>query len=60
MLYPTYYFDLYELIIIGKENEEAIKKITSKAADYEILLRNIYRYYRSFIQIDPIEWLEKL
>lgn len=58
MLYPTYYFDLFEEIISGKESEEKIKKITTLSSEYEILLRNLYKYYRKTINIEPIEWLE--
>lgn len=58
MMYPTYYFDIYEKIISGIMPEKEIKKITSQARDYEKLLRNIYKYYKSFLQIEIIEWLE--
>ncbi len=60
MLYPTYYFDLYEEIISGKQEEKVIKKITDKVSDYEIVLKKIYNYYQSFLPITPIEWLETI
>ncbi len=58
MLYPTYYFDLYEDIISGKESDEALKKITDRVDEFEQIIKNIYKYYKSFLNIAPIEWLE--
>ena len=58
MLYPTYYFDLFEEIISGKKQDAEIKKITDLTSEYEILLKNIYKHYRKTINIEPIEWLE--
>ena len=58
MLYPTYYFDLFEDIISEKKNEKEIKKITKLLNNYEILLKKIYLYYKKTIRIIPIEWLE--
>ncbi len=42
MLYPSYYFDVYEKIISGKTDENELKKIISKVDDYELFLRNLY------------------
>lgn len=58
MLYPTYYFDLFEDIISGKKDDKEMKKITNLASDYEILLKRIYRYYKSMFNLQPIEWLD--
>ncbi|MDD6264141.1 MAG: hypothetical protein PUA97_03380, partial [bacterium] len=60
MLYPTYYFDVYEDIIKGIKKEEEIKKITNKISDYEHILKKIYNHYKNFIMITPIEWLEAI
>lgn len=56
MLFPTYYFDLYEKIINDEVKEEEIKKIISKADSYERLLKQIY--YRFKNNQLYIEWLE--
>lgn len=58
LLYPSYYFDLYENIIIGDADSLLLKKITDKVDDFQILLRYIYRYYKNIIQLPTIEWLE--
>ena len=58
MIYPTYYFDLFEEIISGKASDEEIKIITDLSSNYEILLKKLYKYYRKTLNIEPIEWLE--
>ncbi len=58
MIYPTYYFDLYEDIISGAKSSEELKKITNRVNDYQKLIQYIYTYYKSFLRITPIEWLE--
>ena len=58
MIYPTYYFDLYEEIITNRKKDEDIEKIVAKANDFEQLIKKIYKYYKMFIPIPNIEWLE--
>lgn len=58
MLYPTYYFDLFEDVINKKCDEKKIQFIIDKIYEYEIILKKIYNFYKSFMNIYPIEWLE--
>ncbi len=58
MLYPTYYFDIYEAIINGEDKKEELKKIINKIDDYEVLLKKIYKLLKRQFPIIPIEWLE--
>ncbi len=58
MIYPTYYFDLYEEIITNRKKDEEIKKIIAKTNDFENILKQIYWYYKSFIPIPKIDWFE--
>ena len=58
MIYPTYYFDLYEEIITNRKKDEEIKKIIDKVDDYEKIIKQIYNYYKSIIIVPQIEWLE--
>ena len=60
MMYPTYYFDLYEDIISGSKESEELKKITNRVNDYQKLIQYIYSYYKSFLRMTPIEWLENV
>ena len=56
MLFPTYYFDLYEKIIDNEIDESEIKKVIIKADKYEKVLQRIYLYFKS--NDLNIEWLE--
>ena len=58
LIYPTYYFDLYEEIITDKIPDEEIKKITNKVSAFENIIKKIYWYYKSFISMPIIDWLE--
>ena len=57
MLFKKYYFDLYELIIEGKEDENCIKKIIVKANEYEKILKKIYFHFKINNNL-YIEWFE--
>ena len=56
MLFPTYYFDIYEKIINNEIDESEIKKIIIKADSYEKILKQIYYHFKNN-QLN-IEWLE--
>lgn len=58
MLYPTYYFDLYEDIISGVDRKAELKKVIERIDDYQHVIKSIYNYYRNYLSIAPIEWLE--
>lgn len=58
LIYPTYYFDLYEEIITDRKDDEEIKKITDKVDDFENIIKKIYHYYKSFLPVPRIDWLE--
>ena len=60
VLYPSYYFDLYELIIQNKVKESEILTITSNSSKYEVYLKNIFYYLSKFYNIPEIEWLRKV
>lgn len=59
LLFPTYYFDIYDEIINNNLDERIILKITDKNKDYENFLNEIYKYIvqEKNIFIEPIEWL---
>ena len=54
MLFPSYFFDLYDLIISGKVKEEKILMITKYQNEYEYLLYEIYILIKSNIRINSI------
>ena len=57
MLFPTYYFDLYEKIINDEIDEQELNKVILKSDKYEKFLRHIYLYFKS--NDLNIEWLEQ-
>ncbi len=56
MLFPTYYFDLYEKIINNEIDEIELKKVISKTEGYEKILKYIYLRFKD--NDLNIEWLE--
>ncbi len=59
LLYPTYYFDLYERIMNNEESEELLLPILEKAPKYELFLKEAYLEISKYAPIDRIEWLLK-
>lgn len=57
MLYPSYYFDIYERIINNNEDVENIKKVTSLVDDYEELLYEVYKIIKRKTNILGIDWI---
>lgn len=58
LLYPSYYFDMYDKIIQEKVSEEKINFYIKKNVYYETFLKQIYRYLKFKYKIPEIEWLE--
>lgn len=59
LLYPSFYFDMYEDILIDNQEEKIILDIISKLDDYEIYLSQIISYLKQSYNIDEIRWLKK-
>ena len=59
MLFPSFYFDLYEKIVNDVIPEKEIYKIIDKSDDYEYFLRFIYFEINKIIKIPRIDWLHK-
>lgn len=57
MLFPSYYFDIYDNILSGKMDEKSILKITKLQDDYEYLLYEIYLVIKSKINMIGIDWI---
>jgi len=58
LLYPSYYFDIYDQIIQDKVSEDRIEFYIKNNASYEAFLRKTYNYIKSKYKIPEIEWLE--
>ena len=59
LLYPSYYFDLYEEIINDNKEEKEITNITKLSSLYEELLYEVYLIIRRKVSIIGIEWINK-
>lgn len=57
VVYPSFYFDLYDNVILGNVKESEVLNITSRTVEYEAYLREIYYYLRKFYNIPMIDWL---
>ena len=60
MLFPTYYFDIYEKIINNEIDESKLNNILSKINEYELFLKNIYVFFKNSVNIPDIEWLSRI
>lgn len=58
LIYPSYYFDMYEKIYNKNDTEENLKKITKKNTEYEVFLKKIYMYLKQKYDMPQIEFLE--
>lgn len=61
LLFPTFYFDIYDDIINNNLNEDKIANIIKKSPEYENLVFNIYKYivYDRKVNLEPVEWIIK-
>lgn len=59
LLYPSFYFNMYEDIIINKKDEKILLNIINKTKEYESYLNNIISYFKKYYPCEEIEWLKK-
>ena len=58
LMYPSYYFDIYDEIYKNQEEKKELNKIIKKNADYEAFLKSIYHHIKKTYKIPQIEFLE--
>lgn len=58
ILFPSYYFDLYEDIVLKEKNEEEIVKMIEKRKNINNLLKYIFENFSNY-NIPYIEWIKK-
>lgn len=59
LLYPSYYFDVYEQIMNNEEQEEKLLPYIKKAPEYEVFLKKVYLEITKIFPMEPIEWILK-
>lgn len=59
LLFPSFYFDLYDKMINGYENQEQLNTIIKRIPEYERFLYDIYRILKNYTNLPPVAWLIK-
>lgn len=59
MLFPTYYFDLFEDIILENKNGKEIFAVTNLLEEYQYFLSDLYFYLSKFAPIENVSWITK-
>lgn len=59
LLYPSSFFDQYELVITEQDDPESLNKILEQAKAYEIFLNAFYEFININGDIPPLEWLNR-
>ena len=59
LLYPSYYFDIYERVMINACSEDELIKIISKEEKYEKFLYETFKLISKYYNIEPIYWINK-
>ena len=59
VLYPSFYFELYEDILVNNENEKIIIPVINCLPQYERYLSTVINYFKKIYNVDSIMWLEK-
>ncbi len=57
LLYPSYYFDIYEKIMNEGETQDKLIHIINKLDNYELFLKNAYNLILGYSPIEKIEWI---
>lgn len=59
VLYPSYYFKLYDKILRGENEEKELTPIISRINEYEDYLYNLSLYLNKYYDIPSVDWLKK-
>ena len=59
LLYPSFYFEMYDGVVSNRINEADVLKITSRTCEYEKYLSDVLSYLKKYYDIKEIEWLKK-
>ncbi len=57
LLYPTYYFDLYDNVMNKDASEEELVNIIKRCNEFEEFLKKAYLEISKYASIDKIEWI---
>lgn len=57
LIYPSYYYDLYEDIITNKQDEHEVHKIIQNIENRELVIKKTYMFLLNICSIPLIDWL---
>lgn len=57
LLFPSFYFDVYDEVINDGMDQKKIKSIITRSEEYEAFLKTIFAKINSLIPIPSVEWL---
>lgn len=57
LLYPTYYFDLYDNVMNKDASEEELVNVIKRCNEFEEFLKKAYLEISKYASIDKIEWI---
>ena len=59
LLYPSFYFEMYEDILIDNKEEKILMEIISRLDDYEDYLAQVIGFFKVNYDIDDVLWLKR-
>lgn len=59
LLYPSYYFDVYEDVMNNNGDEERLVKVISRVEKYELFLKQAYDEICKYTHLEKIDWIIK-
>lgn len=57
LLFPTFYFDIYEQVINHQLEEKEILKIVCSSEKYVTFLKNVYKIINNIYPIKKVDWI---
>lgn len=57
LMYPSYYFDMIEKILIGDEDEDKLNIFIERIEDYQDMLTTMYDIINKITNIPIVQWL---
>lgn len=58
ILYPSFYFDFYEDILVYNEDEKILVNIINMLPEYESYLYSVISLFQKYYDIDSVDWLK--
>ncbi len=57
LMYPSFYFDIYEKVMEQELEESALLPIINKVEEYELFLKDVFFIISKYAPIERVEWI---